>query len=144
MAFIYGDPNTAGPFTSYQIKDVDVKAFKLTNANFATGNVDTLVGLLPADASIIGMRLWVKTQLAGNGITAATISVGTASGGTQFVNAVSAFGTAGAYSVITPISNIFQAQQLPLGADIPLWIRGGATTGTPTSGEMYLLVEYVR
>lgn len=139
-----GDPNPGGASAISNVKDVCVKAVKLTSANFTTTNVDTLVAVLPADATILGMRLWVKTQLAGGGITAATYSVGSASGGTQFVNAITAFGTAGAYNVVTPISGIFQNYALPLGGDIQLFVRGTATTGNPTSGELYLLVEYVR
>lgn len=144
MAFIYGDPNTAGPFSTFQIKDVVVKSIKLTNANFATGNVDTNIASLPADATILGFDLWVKTQLAGNAISAATISIGTASGGTQFASALSAFQTAGVMTKLSPLTNIFQAYNPPYSTDISLWVRGTATTGTPTSGEMYLTVYYVR
>lgn len=138
------DPSPTGPTAYSNDKDIHVKVVKLTSANFTTTNVDTLVAVLPADSTIIGMRLWVKTQLAGGGITAATYSVGSASGGTQYVNAVTAFGTAGAYTVATPISGIAQNYQVPLGGDLQIWVRGTATTGNPTSGELYLMVEFVR
>lgn len=139
-----GDPNPGGPSSISNIKEPKVKVFKLTSANFTTGNTDTLVGVLPADASILGFRLWVKTQLAGGSISAATYSVGSSSGGTQYVNAVTAFGTAGAYTVVTPVSGIVQNYNVPLGGELPLYVRGTATTGNPTSGELYLMVEYVR
>ena len=139
-----GDPYPTGPTVNSNVnKDVVVKAVKLSSANFGTSAVNTLAAVLPADATILSMRLWVRTQLAGGGITAATINVGTASG-TQFVSAFNSFGTAGAYSVITPISNIMQNYAVPLGGDIPIWVGGTATTGNPTSGEIYLIVEYVR
>jgi len=140
-----GDPAAGtGPSATSNVKDLLVKVIKLTSANFTTTNVDTLVAVLPADASILGMRLWTKTQLAGGGITAATYSVGSASGGSQFVSGVTAFATAGAYVVATPITGIVQNYQIPLGTDIQLWVRGTATIGNPTSGELYLIVEYVR
>ena len=92
----------------------------------------------------LGMRLWVKTQLAGGGITAATFSVGNVSAGTQFVNAVTAFAVASTYTQVTPVSNIMQNYNVPAGADIPIWVNGTATTGNPTSGEIYLIIDYVR
>ncbi len=139
------DPNPGGPSATSNIKDKVCKIVKLTSANFATGNVDTLLAVLPADSTIIGLDLWVKTQLAGGGITAATLSLGTASGGTQLVNASAlAFGTASTYSTLPAVSNIFQNYNVPLGADIQIYGRGTATTGTPTSGEMYLVISYVR
>jgi len=133
-----------GPSATSNIKDVIVKAVKLTSANFTTGGTNTQVAVLPADATILGFRLWVKTQLAGGSISAATYSVGTVSAGTQFINALTAFGTAGAYSVQTPVSGIFQNYNIPYGTDIQIWVNGTATTGNPTSGELYLLIEYVR
>ena len=139
------DPSAGtGPSATSNIKDVVVKAVKLTSANFSTGGTNTQVAVLPADATILRMDLWVKTQLAGGSISAATYSVGSASAGTQFVNAVSAFATAGTYAVVTPISGIMQNYNVPYGTDIQIWVNGTATTGNPTSGEIYLLIEYVR
>jgi hypothetical protein len=145
MAFIYGDPNSAGPFATFQIKDVVCKDIKLTFANFATGNVDTNVAAIPADATILGFDLWVKTQLAGNSISAATISIGSSSGGTQFASALAAaFGAAGVATKLSPVTGIHQAYNPPYTSDINIWVRGNSTTGTPTSGEMYLTIYYVR
>jgi len=146
MALIFTDPNPAGPFSDFQVKNTQEKVIKLTNANFSTGGVNTLVAALPADASIISMTLWVKTQLAGGSISAATISVGTASGGTQFINAnTAAFGAAGVMSILSPINNILQPYNIPYTTgDIQIWVNGTATTGNPTSGEMYLDIQYVR
>jgi hypothetical protein len=140
-----GDPNPGGPSAISNMKDVAVKVVKLTSANFTTTNVDILLAVLPADSTILEMNFWVKTQLAGGGVTAATISLGTASGGTQFVSASTlAFGTAGAFSFVTPINAIMQNYGQPLGSDIQIYGRGTATTGNPTSGEMYLIIKYVR
>ena len=139
------DPNPGGPSATSNVKDKRLKVVKLTSANFTTTNVDTRVAVLPADATIIGMDFWVKTQLAGGSISAATISVGSSSGGTQFINAnTAAFGTAGVYSTLTPITGIMQNYAVPLGQDINIYVRGTATTGNPTSGELYLVINYVR
>lgn len=139
-----GDPNPGGPSPISNDKSVHVKVSKLTSANFTTTNVDTLLIELPADATIINMRLWIKTQLAGGSVSAATLALGSASGGAQFMAAQSAFGTAGANTLLSPLLAIMQNYNIPLGADIQIWGRGVATTGNPTSGEMYLSVEYVR
>lgn len=139
------DANPGGPTVISNIDHPMVKVVKLTSANFSTSNVDTMIAAFPADATIISFRLWVKTQLAGNSIAAATLALGNASGGAQFMAANSAaFGTAGTYSVLTPVLAIFQNYNIPQGPDIQLWARGNSTTGTPTSGEMYLVIEYVR
>ncbi len=139
------DPSPVGPTAlSGPSKDVSAKVFRLTSANFGTSAVNTLVGVLPGDSTILSMRLWVKTQLAGGGITAATVNIGSASGGTQYASAFNSFGTAGAYSLVTPINNIVQAYNIPVSADLPIYVGGTATTGAPTSGELFLIVEYVR
>jgi hypothetical protein len=139
------DPNPGGPSPISGVKNVFCKVAKLTSANFSTTNVDTLVIELPADATILSFRLWVRTQLAGGSVSAATVAIGSASGGAQFHAASAlAFGTAGTYTVLpTPLA-IMQNYNVPLGADIQIWARGTATTGNPTSGELYLMVEYTR
>lgn len=146
MALIFTDPNTSGPFSDFQVKNTQVKVFKLTNTNFGTTAVNTLIGALAADSSILAMTLWVKTPLTGNSISAATISVGSASGGTQFVNAnTAAFGAQGVRTSLSPINGIYQPYNVPYTTgDIQIWISGAATTGIPTAGEMYLEVSFVR
>ena len=139
------DPNPGGPSATSNIKDVCVKVVKLTSANFTTTNTDTQLAVLPADATILSFRLWVKTQLAGGSISAATLALGSASGGAQFMAAnAAAFGAAGVATWLTPVIGIMQNYNIPYGTDIQVWGRGVATTGNPTSGEMYLVIEYVR
>lgn len=141
-----GDPNGGGigPTALSNIKETIVKVIKLSSANFTTTNTDTLVAVFPADSTFLTMRLWVKTQLAGGSISAATFSVGSTSGGSEFVSALTAFATAGTNVVLTPITGIMQNYNIPFSTDIRMYVRGTATTGNPTSGEMYLTVEYVR
>ncbi len=140
------DPNPSSPSAISNIKDVVVKVVKLTSANYTvTTSTKTLVAVLPADATILDVKLWVKTQLAGGSVSAATLSLGTTSGGTDIMAAnAAAFGTAGVNSTLTPVVGIMQNYSLPLGADIQVWANGLATTGTPTSGEQYLSIYYVR
>lgn len=139
------DPNPGGPSALSNTKSPVVSVVKLTSANFSTTNTDTLVAILPADSTILGFRLWVKTKLAGGSISAATLAVGSDSGGAQFLAASAlAFGTANTYSVFPAQLAIMQNYAVPLGADIAVYVRGVATTGNPTSGEMYLIIEYVR
>ena len=140
-----GDPNPGGPSASSNIKDKVCKIVKLTSANFSTANVDTLVAVLPADATITSFDIWVKTQLAGGSVSAATLSLGTSSGGTQFINASAlAFGTAGTYTTAPAVSGIMQNYNIPYSQDIQIYARGTATTGNPTSGEIYIVISYVR
>jgi hypothetical protein len=144
MALLFTDPNSAGPFVTFGAKDPDVKVFKLTFANFTTGNTDAVVGALAADASILRFETWLKTAFAGNGVTSPVISLGTASGGTQFASAVALTNTTGTFALVTPVTGIMQPLAYPLGADQQIWVRGGCSTGSPTSGELYLAVWYVR
>lgn len=141
-----GDPNPSGPSAISNIKDVCVKVVKLTSANYTvTTSTKTLVAVLPADATILDFKLWVKTQLAGGSVSAATLALGTTSGGAELMVAnAAAYGAAGVNSVLTPVVGIMQNYNVPLGADIPVYATGLATTGTPTSGEQYLSIYYVR
>ena len=143
MAFIYGDPNTAGPFATFQIKDVVCKAIKLTAANFTTAGVNSYVASLPADSTILGFDTWVKTAL-DNTATAPLLSIGTASAGTQFASAVAITNTAGTNAKLSPVTGIFQAYNPPYTTDIPIWVRGICSTANPVNAEIYLLIYYVR
>jgi hypothetical protein len=144
MSFNFSAPLPVGPTTTTPVaKDLQVKAVKLTFADFSTGGTASVKAVLPADASIVGFRLWNKTILSGGGITAAALSIGIPGAATQFVNALAPGGT-GAYTVISTVGAIFQDLSLPQTSDIQLLFTGTATTGNPTAGEMYVLIEYVR
>ena len=144
MALIFTDPNSAGPFSTFQDKDVHTKVFKLTFANFTTTNTDTLIGRLAADSSILLVTTWLKTAFAGNSVASPVLSLGSTSGGTEFSSAVALTNTVGTYAVHTPMTGIMQAYQVPLGGEINLYARGGCSTGNPTSGELYIMVQFVR
>lgn len=144
MALIFTDPNGAGPFPTWQDKDIRVRVFKLTYANFTTTGVDTLIGKLPADASIVGVKTWLKTAFSGNSVASPTLGLGSTSGGTEFSSAVAITNTVGTYATHSPMTGICQAYNIPYTSDIPLYAHGGCSTGNPTAGELYVIVEYVR
>lgn len=145
MSLNFGQPLPNGPTATTPIpKDIQVKVVKLTSADFSTGGTTALKAVLPADASIVSLRLWNKVALSGGGVTAATVSVGTPASSTNFVNAsTAAFGAANTFTLL-PAANIMQDYQIPWGADIQITVTGTATTGNPTAGEMYLVIEFVR
>lgn len=145
MAIQFPDLNPGGPSPISNDKSVHCKVAKLTFSNFTTVGVNTLLFDLPADSTITNIRLWVKTQLAGGSVSAATLALGSASGGAQFAAAnAAAFGAAGVNSTLSPILAIMQPYNVPNGPDIQIWGAGVAATGNPTSGEMYVTVDYVR
>lgn len=144
MSLIFTDPNSAGPFSTFQVKDVVTKVFKLTFANFSTANTDTLIGRFAADSSIIQVTTWLKTAFAGNSVASPVLSLGTTSGGTQFSSAVAITNTVGTQALHSPMAGIMQEYAVPLGGEINLYARGGCSTGNPTSGELYVMVQFVR
>ena len=144
MAFILTDPNAAGPFTTFQIKDIVCKAIKLDFAKFATTNVDTYAAALPADATILEIKTWVRTALSGGGVTAPTLTFGTTSGGADLAAAFSVTNTAGTLQSVSPAVGIMQQYNPPFTQDIKVYIRGGCSTGNPTAGEVDVLIYYVR
>lgn len=144
MALILSNPNAAGPFQTFQRKDVQVHVVKLAAANFATTNVDTYVASLPPDIAIIGFDIYVKTVLSGNGVTSPTVSLGSSSGGTQFSAALAVTNTAGTNAKLSPVTGICQEQDPTNRTDIKLFVRGGCSTGNPTAGEIDLIIKFVR
>lgn len=152
MAFQYltgqvamSDPYPNAPtVNSQRMRESQLKLVRLTSANFTTTGVNTLAAVLPADASIIGFRLWTGTVLSGGGVTSPLLSIGSASAGTQFANAFAVTNTAGSYKLVDPATGLFANYQVPLGSDVQIWVRGTCSTGNPTGGELFLLVEYIR
>lgn len=142
MAIQFPDRN---PTATSNDKDVHIKVVQLTFADFTTGGAASVKAVLPADATIVNMGYWKRTAFSGNGITAATLSVGVPGTPTQFVNALDVnTPAAGTSAEVTPITNIMQGYQVPQGTDISLLFTGTATTGNPTAGELYVRIWYVR
>ena len=139
-----GDPNPGGPNANSNDKDPHVKVFKLTSANFTTTGVNTLLGVFPADSTFISVDYYTKTALSGNGVTSPTLSLGSASAGTQFTTTTALTNTSGTHARISGVSGFMQNYAVPLGGDIDLWAAGACSTGNPTAGEIYVYVTYVR
>jgi len=99
-------------------------------------------GTLPADSSILGFETWVKTAL--TTATLPTLSLGTASAGTQFTSALAITNTVGTNAKASPVTGILQAHDNTNRTDIPLWASTGCSTGNAAAGEIYLLVYFVR
>jgi hypothetical protein len=121
-------------------KDVAVKAFAINR----TDTVASVKCVLPADATILDMRVYTAT--ASDAATTATISVGLNGGsGTAYLNTVDVKTAAGMIRPTTKLSGIMGLENTPLGADIALTgvyaETGGAST---TGGPFYVIVEYVR
>lgn len=143
MAIQFPDRN---PTATSNDKNVHVKVVQLTFSDVTTAGANSVKAVLAADASILGFKLWKKTQLSGGGITAATLSIGVPGAPTQFVNAIDVLTpVAGSSAEITPVTNILQPYNIPYtGGDINLLFTGTATTGNPTAGELYVEIFFVR
>jgi len=143
MAVQFPDLN---PTATSNDKVVHTKTVRLTFADFVTGGIASVKAILPADSTILFMEWWKKTAFSGNGVTAATLSIGVTGTPTQFVNALDVNTPAAGFSgEVTPITNIMQPYSAPVaGPDISLLFTGTATTGNPTAGELYVTIVYVR
>lgn len=139
-------PNGPTP-TSPTSKQVNVQAIKLTFADFTTGGTASIKGYVPADASITNIRTWTKTTFSGNGVTVVSLQIGITGTVAKYV-AASTLALTGPSVIGFPggvASNIVQEYDPTApGGDIPLLFTGTATTGNPTAGEAYVLIEYVR
>ena len=124
-------------------KSVKVRSVKLTFADVTTAGAASIKTVLPAGVTILGFLFQKKTALSGNGITAATLSIGVTGSATSFVNAADIHTpAAGAQSFLTSVGT-HANYAVPMGSDISLLFTGTATTGNPTAGEFYVDILYV-
>jgi hypothetical protein len=143
MAFNFAAYPTGPTATSPASKQLVVQAVKLTFADFTTGGTAAIKAVLPDNSSIVGIRLNITTAFSGNGVTALNLAVGITGTATKFANHALTAITAGTYNQAA-LTNGFQNYDPLLNTDISLLFTGTATTGNPTAGEMYVLIEYVR
>lgn len=142
MAVQFPDPN---PTATSNDKNVHSKTVRILGTSFSLPGSVSVLAVLPADATILSVDFYKKTQLTGGGVTAATVSIGVPGAPTQFVNAYDALTPVAGTSVkVTPILNIMQPYNVPQGNDIMLQFTATATTGVPTAGDIYFTVNYVR
>jgi hypothetical protein len=150
MSFTFASFANVSPTpTTPAAKEIQVKAVKLSATDFVTGGTASVKAFLPADASIVGIRQWTKTTFAGNGVTVVSLQIGITGTVAKYLAAstlaltgpsvvafpTGALGATGAFQEFDPSAP---------GGDVPLLFTGTATTGNPTSGEAYILIEYVR
>ncbi len=132
------------PTATNMDKDVHVKVVKLVASDFAVGNTASVKAVLPADSTILSISYWKKTQFSGGGVTAMVLTISTPSVAAYVTNFDVLTPVVGTQDHMSPATNIMQPLSLPLGSDIVLNFTGGASTGAPTAGEMYVIVTYVR
>ena len=144
MAVQFPDPI---PTANSNDKTVHVKVVQLTAAAFSTtGTLTHQACILPADATILTVEYWKKTQFSGGGVTAASLSIGIPGTPTYFASAIDVFTpVAGTVGKITPMTNIMQPYNIPYtNGDIYVEFTGSATTGNPTAGELEVAIYFVR
>lgn len=123
-------------------KSVHVKSVKLTFSDVTTTGANSVKAILPAASTILGFKLWKKTQLSGGSISAATLSIGIPGTATNFVNAFDVLTPAAGTESWLTSSNTHQNYDPNNRTDISLLFTGTATTGNPTAGEFYVDVFY--
>lgn len=140
MAFNYADDRVTA---TSRVKSIKVKSIKFTFADVTTGGAASVKAVLPANASPVEFRFWKKTQLSGNGITAATLSIGVTGAATSFVNAADILTPAAGATSVLVSTTTHGTYNVPNSGDISLLFTGTATTGNPTAGEFYVDIYYV-
>jgi hypothetical protein len=141
MSFNFAD-NRLTPL-SPPSKNLVAKAVKLTFADFTTGGTASVKAMLPKEASIVGFRTWTKTTFAGNGVTVVSLQIGVSGTVAKYLGASTLSLTANAATYPTALGAGVYQDAGAEATDIQLLFTGTATTGNPTSGEAYVLIEYV-
>ena len=121
-------------------KDVVVKAFQVAR----TDTTAVVKCVLPADATIID--IWF-VGTASNAATTATISLGSTSTATEFVNGQDVKTAGGSIrpSTTYQAANLPNLENIPLGTDISIYAKYAETGGASTSGGPWTaFIEYVR
>jgi hypothetical protein len=119
-----------------------------------TNTTAVKVAVLPADATILGIRYYVQTPTSGGGTTAATVTLtgqGVGPGGATFAfgsQSVFAAGTGLMNATVNTVTGIFNLERPPAtqtSGDIIVYATYAETGGTSTAGgPFYFIIEYVR
>ena len=143
MGFLATDVNvisSTGPTVLIPTsKDVVVKTFSVPK----TQTADALEAVLPADASIIGLKVYGSTASDAGTSAVLTFTIanngGTVSSGTYDVK------TNGAVTGEVTLSGLPNLQPVPLNGDLTVKVRyTEAGTASTTGGPWNVLITYVR
>ena len=131
------------------------KAYHLVPLDVArTNTTATKVAVLPADATILGIRWFVQTPTSGGGTTAATVTFtgqGVGPTGATFAFGSQSVFTAGmglmngTVNTVTGFFNLERPPAVQTSGDIIIYATYAETGGTSTAGgPFYFVIEYVR
>lgn len=137
----YPDTQANNPTATSNAKDVQVKSFRVNR----TDTTATVFAVIPQDATIIGVLLSGTT--ASDAATTATVSVGTTSTATEWINAFDVkTSTKGAGQNLPPlVAGLGNLSGLPAGTDVQVYAKYAETgTASTTGGPWYVQILYVR
>lgn len=122
-----------------QGKDLLAKAF-VVNRTDTTASVKVV---LPGDSSVVDFDIY---GVASNAGTTATLSIGSSSASTEFINAQDVKTAGGKIRPTTALSaNLPTVENIPVTGDIQIWAKYAETGGASTTGGPYnIIVYYVR
>jgi hypothetical protein len=118
-----------------------------------TGTTATKVAVLPADATILGIRWYVQTATSGGGTTGATVTLtgqGVGPGGATFAFGsqsvfATGYGFMGTVNTVTGVFNLERPPAVQTSGDIIIYATYAEVGGTSTAGgPFYFVIEYVR
>lgn len=102
----------------------------------AAGTYDFQIGSLPAGARVLRAYVVTDTVIAGG---TATLALGNAQGGAQFVAAASAFGTAGTSAALTLVASNATYVNVE---NTPVWARLVVSGGPLTALQADVIIEF--
>lgn len=120
-------------------KDVVVKAFQVSR----TDTTASVKAVLPGDATILDIRI---AGVASNAATTATVSIGSTSTSTEYVNAQDVKTAGGMIRPTTTFStNLPNLESTSPAADLPIYAKYAETGAASSAGGPYtVIIEYVR
>lgn len=132
--------SSTGPTTNIPVrKDVGVKAFSVAR----TETSDVLKVVLPADASIVGLKVYAGT--ASDAATSATLTFTVANNGGTISSGTYDVKTNGAVTGEVSLTGLPNLQPVPLNGDITIKAKYGEVgTASTTGGPWNVVVSYVR
>lgn len=138
----YPDTQGGNPTATSNSKGVSVKSIRVARTNTTAA----VLAVLPQDATVLNVTLSGMT--ASDAATTATVSVGTTSTATEWINAfdVKTAGTGAGQNLppmVAGLGNITTG--LPAGTDVQIYAKYAETgTASTTGGPWYINIYYTR